>query len=128
MITTIASIEGLPANPYNGSCYVGIVITSGVPTYFKITGTNLDKIRSVTWYPKNVQSVLQESSKLNLLNNCCGSFMVKVLNNYLDINDRGGKLCFRLDDESVISFPVITFGPASVGPIWTAPTQGLITG
>jgi len=128
-LPTIASIISLPSSPYNGSGVVGIIITSGVPSYFKITGSSLDRIVSVNWYPKNPASVLQESSgTITLLDNTQGTFMIRVLNNYLDINDRGGHLSFRIDDGSTLQAPVKTYGPISVMPIWTAPNQGLITG
>ena len=125
---TIGSILSLPSSPYNGSGLVGIIITSGVPSYFKITGSNLQRIVSINWYPKNPVSVLQESSNITLLDNTQGTFMIRVLNNYLNINDRGGHISFRLDDGTTLQAPVKTYGPISVGPLWTAPGDGLITG
>ncbi len=127
-ITTIASIYALPSSPFNGSGLVGVIITSGVACYFKVTGANLQRIVSVKWYPRNPASVLQESSGMTLLDNTQGTFMVRVLNNYLDINDRGGHISFRLDDGTTLQAPVKTYGPISVTPLWTAPNQGLITG
>ena len=126
--TVIASIVSLPSSPDNGSGLVGVIITSGVPSYFKISGSNLNRIVSVDWYPKNPASVLQESTNITLLDDTQGTFMVRVLNNYLDINDRGGHLSFRLDDGSTLQAPVKTYGPISVMPLWSAPGSGLITG
>jgi len=126
--TVIALIQALPSSPYNGSGLVGVIITSGVPSYFKIVGANLNRIVSVNWYPKNPASVLQESRNIILLDNTQGTFMIQVLDNYLDITDRGGHISFRLDDGSTLQAPVKTYGPISVMPIWTAPDQGLITG
>ena len=54
--------------------------------------------------------------------------MIQVLDNYLNTCNRGGKLSFRIDDGTTLHFPVITYGRVSVGPLWTAPDQGLITG
>lgn len=127
-MTTIAEIRALPCSPYDGSGLVGVVITSGVPSYFRITGSNLNLIKSVQWIPKNPSSVQFEMRQVILLNNTEGTFMVKVIDNLLDITDRAGKIIFSLDDETTISFPVKTYGPVSVGPLWTAPGQGLITG
>lgn len=124
----IASIKGLPSSPYNGTPNVGIVITSGVPSYFYVVGANLNRIVSVHWYPENPASVLQTDRQMILLDNTQGTFMIRVLDNYLNIKDRGGKLSFRLDDGTTMHFPVITYGRVSVGPLWTAPDQGLITG
>lgn len=124
----IASIKGLPSSPYNGTPNVGIVITSGVPTYFLITGSNLDRITSVHWYPENPASVLQTDRQLILLDPTRGTFMIRVLDNYLNTKNRGGRLSFRLDDGTTIHFPVITYGRVAVGPLWQAPDQGLITG
>ena len=54
--------------------------------------------------------------------------MIRVLDNYLDTNDRGGYLSFRLDDGNTLSAPVKTYGRISVMPLWQAPDSGLITG
>lgn len=127
-MTVISRIQALPSSPYEGSGLVGIVITSGVPSYFRLLGTDLDRIVSINWYPKNPASLLFKMRELILLNPEEGTFMVQVLDNYLNINDRGGFLSFRLDDGTTMSAPVKTYGPMSVGPLWTAPDQGLITG
>lgn len=125
---TIASITSLPSGPYNGSNIVGVIITSGVPSYFKIQGSNLDRITSVNWYPRNPASVLQESRNIILVDNTIGTFMIRVLDNYLDINDRGGHISFRLDDGTTLHAPVKTYGPISLMPLWSAPSAGLNTG
>jgi len=127
-MTTIAIIQALPTSPYEGSGLVGVVITSGIPSYFKLTGSALNRITSVQWYPKNPASVMFEMRQLILIDNTQGTFMIRVTDNLLDINDRGGHISFQLDDGTTIAAPVITYGPVSVGPLWTAPGQGLITG
>lgn len=127
-MTTIASVQALPSSPYEGSGIVGVVITSGVPSYFKVTGSNLNRIVSVDWFPRNPASVMFEMRQLILVDNTLGTFMVRVKDNYLSTTDRGGKICFRLDDGTALYSPVKTYGPVSVGPLWTAPGQGLITG
>ena len=128
LTVTIASIISLPSGPYNGSNIVGVIITSGVPSYFKIQGSNLDRIVSVNWYPRNAASVLQESRNIILVDNTIGTFMIRVLDNYLDINDRGGHISFRLDDGTTLQAPVKTYGPISLMPLWSAPSAGLNTG
>lgn len=128
MSTTIASILSLPGGPYNGSEFVGIAITSGVSSYFKIIGTDLDQITSVRWYPKNPDSLLFTTRQVILLDDETGTFMIQVLNNYLDNSDRAGKVSFHLNNNSILSYPVKTYGPVSLGPLWQAPGQGLITG
>jgi hypothetical protein len=125
---TIASITSLPSGPYNGSNIVGVIITSGVPSYFKIQGSNLDRIVSVNWYPRNAASVLQDSRNIILVDNTIGTFMIRVLDNYLDISDRGGHISFRLDDGTTLQAPVKTYGPISLMPLWSAPSAGLNTG
>jgi len=127
-MTTIASIQALPTSPFEGSGIVGIVITSGIPSYFKLTGSDLNRITSFNWYPKNPASVKFEVRQLILVDNTQGTFMVRVIDNLLDTNDRGGRISFQIDDGSTFSAPVMTYGPVSVGPLWTAPGQGLITG
>ena len=127
-MTTIASVQALPSSPYEGTGIAGVVITSGVPSYFKVEGSDLNHIVSVNWFPRNPASVLFEMRQLILVDNTLGTFMVRVLDNYLSITDRGGKICFRLDDGNALYVPVKTYGPVSVGPLWTAPGQGLITG
>jgi hypothetical protein len=127
-MTTIANIQALPTSPFQGTGIVGVVITSGVPSYFKLEGSDLQRIVSVDWYPKNPASVLFEMRQLILLDNTLGTFMVRVLDNYLSTTDRAGYISFRLDDGTTLQAPVKTYGPVSVGPLWTAPEQGLITG
>lgn len=127
-MTTIASIEGLPSSPYNGTGIVGIVITSGIPSFFKVIGSDLNRIVSVNWYPENVASVKFKMRNMILIDNTLGTFMVQVTDNYLYDNDRGGHISFRLDDGTVLTAPAKTYGRVSVGPLWTAPDQGLITG
>lgn len=127
-MTTIVNIQALPTSPYEGTGIVGIVITSGVPSYFRVTGVDLNHIVSVRWFPKHPGTVDFEMRELILVDNTEGTFMVKVLNNFLDTNDRGGRIVFTLDDMSTRSAPVKTYGPVSAGPLWTNPNQGLITG
>jgi len=127
-MTTIARIQALPTSPFEGSGMVGIVITSGIPSYFKLIGSELNRITSFNWYPKHPASVQFEIRQLILVDNTQGTFMVRVTDNFLDIRDRGGRISFQLDDGTTMSAPVTTYGPVSVGPLWTAPGQGLITG
>lgn len=128
MATIITNIIGLPASPFQGTDLVGIVITSGVPSYFKLVGVELDKIVNVNWFPSNPGSVLFDTRQIILVDSTQGTFMVRVLNNYLSNSDRGGRLGFKLITGETLAFPVKTYGPVSVGPLWTAPDQGLITG
>lgn len=128
MTTTIAQIQTLPNSPYNGTGIVGIVITNGVPTYFKVTGSDLDKIVSVNWYPENAGSVKFTTRGMILVDDTLGTFMIMVTDNYLYDNNRAGHISFRLDDGTTLTAPVKTFGRVSVGPLWQAPDQGLITG
>jgi hypothetical protein len=131
-MTTINRPQALPTSPFTEDTDpVGIVITSGVSSYFRITGTELNRVVSVNWYPKDPDSVLFEIRKLVLVDttlNTVGTILVRVLDNYLDTTNRAGRLSFRLDDGTTISFPVTTYGPVSIGPLWTSSSQGLITG
>ena len=124
-MTTILSIHALPTSPFEGSGLVAIVITSGIPSYFKITGSDLNRIVSFNWYPKNLASVIFETRQLILIDNTQGTIMVRVLDNLLNTNDRGGRLSFQLDDGTVITAPVVTYGPVSAGPLWQAPSAGM---
>lgn len=126
MLATIDDIFGLPFSPFNGTGTAGIIITNGCPTFFKITGANLNNIVSVNWYPKNPASVKFIMRQIILIDNTLGTFMVQVTDNMYNTNDRAGILCFRLIDDTVITFPVTTFG--QLGPLWISPEQGLITG
>lgn len=127
-MTSITNIKALPGSPFDGSGFVGIVITSGIPSYFRISGTDLDRIVSVNWYPDNPSSVIFEMRELILVSPTEGTFMVKVIDNLLSTSNRGGRISFRLNDGTTLNSPVKTYGPVSVGPLWTAPSQGLITG
>ena len=127
-MTTITDIFALPGGPFNGTGIAGIVITSGVPSYFKLTGSGLEQIVSVDWFPRNPGSVVFDTRQLILVDNTLGTFMVRVTDNFLDTTDREGKLSFRLDDGTALSYPVKTYGRVSVGPLWTSPEQGLNTG
>lgn len=127
-MTVIANIQALPGSPFQGSGLVGVVITSGLPSYFELTGAGLDQIVSIQWLPANPSSVIFEMRQLILLDDTRGTFMVRVLDNLLNTNDRGGKIIFRLDDGTTLSAPVKTYGPVAAGPLWTNPSQGLITG
>lgn len=126
--TVIARIDSLPTSPYNGTEYVGVVITSGVPSYFMVSGVHLNRIRSVNWLPKNPATVQFQMRNMILIDETKGTFMVQVTDNYLDTTDRAGKIIFTLDDNTTLHAPVKTYGRVSVMPIWTAPNQGLITG
>lgn len=128
MTTTITNIIALPTGPYQGTGIVGIVITPGVPSYFKVEGASLDKIVDVNWYPKNPASVEFEIRKLILVDKSAGTFMIKVTNNFLSTTDRSGRISFRLDNNETISFPVKTYGPVSHQPLWTSPYEGFNTG
>ena len=130
MTTTITNIIALPTSPFQGTGTVGIVITSGVPSYFKIEGTSLDMIESVNWYPVLPGSVNFETRQLQIVDAAAtvGTFMIKVTNNFLSISDRGGKLSIRLTTGETITFPVKTYGPVSYQPLWTSPYEGLNTG
>jgi hypothetical protein len=124
-MTHIDKIQALPTSPYEDSGLVGIVITSGIPSYLKITGSELYNIASFHWYPENPASVIFETREFIPIDNTLGTCMVKVLDNLLDITDRGGRISFQMKDGETLSFPVITYGPVSVGPLWTAPAIGL---
>ena len=127
-MTTITAIQALPSSPYEGSGLVAVVITSGIPSYFRLEGIGLDGITSVRWFPKNPGSVQFEMRQLILVDDTVGTFMVRVTDNYLDTTDRAGIISFAFDDGTTFSAPVKTDGPVSVGPLWQAPGQGLITG
>ena len=127
-MTTITDVFALPTGPFNNTGVAGIVITSGVPSYFRLSGADLNNIVSVNWFPENPSSVLFRMRQLILVDNTVGTFMVQVLDNYLDITNRGGYLSFRLPDKTNLVVPVTTYGPVSATPLWTAPNQGLITG
>lgn len=123
-------IEALPGSPINGTGFVGIIITNGIPSYFRVLGANLNRIVNVTWYPKNPKSVKFTVRNLILIDstNTQGTFGVTVTENYLDERDRCGYISFTLDDMTTMVAPVKTYGRLSVWPLWTAPDQGLITG
>lgn len=89
---------------------------------------DLDRIIDVNWYPKRLTSVKFKMRGIILLDNTLGTFMIQVTNNYYYNYDRGGHVCFRLDDNTTLALPVKTYGRVSVGPLWQAPEQGLITG
>lgn len=127
-MTTIVNIQALPTSPYEGTGLVAIVITSGVPSYFRLTGTDLNRIVSVRWFPKNPGTLDFETRQLILVDNAEGTFMIRVLNNFLSIGDRAGRIVFTLDDDTTLSAPVVTYGPVSTGPLWTPPSAGINTG
>lgn len=127
-MTTISSIQALPFDPFTGSGFTPVIITSGIPSYFRVTGAGLSHIVSVHWYPKNPSSVQFATRQMILVSDTEGTFMIQVTDNFLNITDRAGYLSFRLDDGSTRSYPVKTYGPVSAGLLWQAPDQGLITG
>jgi hypothetical protein len=127
-MTIITNINALPTSPYAGTGLVAIVITSGVPSFFQVLGTGLTDIASVHWYPENPSSVQFETRQMILVDDTEGTFMIRVTNNYLDINDRAGKISFQMNDGSTWSAPVVTYGPVAKGPLWQSPQQGLVTG
>jgi len=127
-MTIITGIHALPSSPFEGTGVIGIVITSGIPSYFRLTGTDLNNIISVRWYPKNPASVQFETRQIILVDNTLGTFMIRVTDNLLDIRDRAGRLSFTFNDGTTFSAPVKTYGPVSMGSLWTSPYEGLITG
>lgn len=126
-MTVIASI-----NPMFGrfppSNTVPVIITSGVPSNYELTGSALDQIESVNWYPANPGTVKFRVRNLVLVDHTRGTFIIEVIDNYLDTSDRKGRIGFTLVNGSSISYPVQTIGPVSAMPLWIAPAQGLITG
>lgn len=125
---TIASIISLPSSPLQDTGTVGIIITSGVPSFFEIRGSDLDQIAHVDWYPINPASLSFLVRQVILVDNTTGTFMIQITDNYLNTNDRGGKVSFTFTDGSTIAFPARTYGRVSAGSLWTSPNQGLITG
>jgi hypothetical protein len=128
MTTTISDVRTLPYSPYNNTGVVGIIITSGLPTYFQVSGINLDGIVSVNWYPKNPSSLQFKTRQMILVDDTLGTFMIQVTDNYLSTVDRAGFISFRISDDTNIVWPVKTYGPVSGGPLWQAPDSGLSTG
>lgn len=127
-MTIITSINALPTSPYAGSGLVAIVITPGVPSFFQVLGVGLSDIRSVSWYPEHPSSVKFETRQLILVDDTEATFMIRVIDNYLNINDRAGKVSFQMKDGSAWSAPVVTYGPISKGPLQQSPESGLVTG
>lgn len=129
-MTTILGIDLLPFNPYSGTEIVALVITSSVPSYYKMTGIGLDRIVHIDWYPSDPGSVVFDVRQFIASDDTytSGTFMIKVLDNYLNADDRGGRISARLDDGTTISFPVKTLGPVSTGRLWQSPYEGLSTG
>lgn len=127
-MTIITNVQALPYSPYNNTGVVGIIITSGIPSYFRVTGSSLDRITSVNWYPKNLSSLQFKTRQMILVTEEEGTFMIQVTDNYLSTEDRAGYISFRLEDDTNIVWPVKTYGPVSAGPLWSSPNQGLITG
>ena len=128
MTTIITAINALPMSPFQGTGKVAIVITSGLPSFFQILGTGLSNIATVSWYPDNPSSVKFEVRQIILVDDTEGTFMIRVTENYLSIQDRAGKLSFQMTDGSTWTAPVVTYGPVSKGPLWQSPQQGLSTG
>jgi hypothetical protein len=128
MPATIADITLLPSSPYNDSDLVGLMITMGIPNYYRVRGADLDDIESVRWYPRNPGSVEFTMRELILVDKTLGTFMVMITDNYLNDTNRQGRLSFRLRGGNCLHFPVITYGPVSAQPLWTSPSAGLITG
>ena len=124
-MTSINNINALPTCPYNHTGKLGIVITSGISSYFEVTGVGLTNIKSVNWYPLNPSSLLFTIRQLVLIDDFKATFMVQVDDNLLDITDRGGRISFKLDDGFSISYPVVTYGPVSIMPLWSSPHSGL---
>jgi len=121
-MTTIASINGLPCSPFNGTGIVGIIITNSTPSFFMVEGSDLDRIVDVKWYPEHPSSVKFETRDMILIDNTLGTFMVMLIDNYYNDCDRGGHISFRLDDETTIAFPAMTFNPVVCKTPWVSPT------
>lgn len=127
-MTIITQINALPSSPYAGTGLVAVVITSGVPSYFQVIGTELRNIKSVVWYPDNPTSVEFTMRQMILVDDTMGTFMIQVVDNFLSTDDRGGKISFQMFSGLTLSFPVVTYGPVSKGPLWQSPNAGLSTG
>jgi hypothetical protein len=127
-MTTITNILALPTGPLQGTGTLGIVITPNVPSYFEVQGVGINDITHVAWYPLNPESVEFETRQLICVDSTKATFMIRVTNNFLSVEDRGGRISFRLADGSTISYPVKTYGPVSYSPLWQSPYQGINTG
>jgi len=121
-MTTIVEISGLPCSPFNGTGIVGIIISNSTPSFFMVQGSELGRIVDVKWYPTHPTSVKFETRDLILVDDTLATFMVLIVDNYYDDCNRGGVISFRLDDETTITVPAVTFNPVVCKTPWVSPT------
>ena len=122
----ITSIQGLPQTPFDNAGYVGINITNNRDSYFLATGDNLNNVINFRWFPTNPASISYTSNIVSVPNITQLVFHFRIIDNFLDICDRGGQVVFYFIDGTNQSFPVKTFG--TLGRLWLPPAEGLITG
>jgi hypothetical protein len=127
MTTTIVSCDLLPFNPLAGSNIIALMITNDVPNFYRVTGANLQDIVDVNWYPEFSETVKFIVRQLILVDSTEGTFMIKVIDNFLNLDERGGRMSFRLKDGTTISVPVQTVGSVSISPLWQSPYAGVDT-
>jgi hypothetical protein len=124
----IHNIATLPGNYPIGIKGVPILITSGVTTYYRIIGANLEEIQSVEWYPKQPSSLMFSVRQLILVSSSEATFSITVKDNFLDASDRQGVINFLHKDGQSITYTAFTVGPVSASPLWQSPQSGLATG
>ena len=127
-MATVHAIRTLPVDHLSETGRVGIVITNGVTTYFSVTGEQLDQVASIKWHPMDVSTVDFDSRPMALIDQFMGTFSIRIINNHLNISDRGGWIVVKLMDGSRYKWPVMTYGPPASGPLWQSPQCGLKTG
>ena len=108
---------------------VSVLITNGITTHLMVSGDLTGvTVTSIKWYPADATSVLFAIKAFTQIDNTSGVFAIEILNNHLDITDRGGHVTIKLSDGSKFTKSVSTYGPPATGPLWQFPYCGLQTG
>jgi hypothetical protein len=121
----ISCINRIPADPINGGKIAGILISNNSTNYFNVVGNNLDQIIDVRWSPANPATIkfnvipyVAYPGSVNL-----ARFGIVILDNFFNAENRGGYLSFRRLDNTMIQWPVVTYG--SLNLTWNGPYSGL---
>jgi len=110
---------------------IQIDISVATSNLYIVTGSNLNQIQSVNWYPAK-----RDQIKFNMVPwrtylpvSIQATFGIIVTNNFTFDYQRGGSISFRLLDSSTLSIPAETYfsWPWSFNPV-VEPLQGWDTG
>ena len=107
----ISNVTRTPASPIEGCGFVGVSVSAGSTNYYSVVGTNLHNIVRVSWAPRNPSLIRFQMIPLFVYDgNILAKFGIAILENYSEMENRGGYISFQRYDDTMIQWPVVSYG------------------